>query len=101
MITHLIELRRRLFISCITVVCIFAMLYVKATALYEVFSQPFLDALNEQGHMVTIDVTASFFAPIKLALMIAIILSVPVILYQIWSFIAPALYKKEKKLPSY
>ena len=98
LLMHLIELRRRLMVIAFCVLVIFIGLYLKAASLYEFFATPLLKALSGQGQMVTTDVTASFFTPIKLALIISFLLAMPIILQQIWGFIAKGLYRKERWL---
>jgi sec-independent protein translocase protein TatC len=57
-----------------------------------------LDVLPKGAHMIVTDVTGSFFVPIKVTLMAAFVLALPVVIYQVWAFVAPGLYQHEKKL---
>ncbi|MDX1633318.1 MAG: twin-arginine translocase subunit TatC [Marinobacter sp.] len=98
LVEHLLELRNRLLKMVLAVLICFAAIYPFANELYLWLSQPLRDLLPEGQMMIATDVTAPFFAPLKLALVVAVFAAIPVILYQIWSFIAPGLYKHEKRL---
>lgn len=98
LINHLIELRTRLLRSVLCVILIFCGLYYFANDIYLVVSEPLRVFLPEGSSMIATDVASPFFTPFKLALMCALFISMPFILYQIWGFIAPALYDNEKKL---
>ncbi|MEX0604764.1 MAG: twin-arginine translocase subunit TatC [Marinobacter sp.] len=98
LVEHLLELRNRLLKIVLAVVICFAVVYPFANELYLWMSQPLRDLLPEGQMMIATDVTSPFFAPLKLALVVAVFAAIPYILYQIWSFIAPGLYKHEKKL---
>ncbi|MGV8934270.1 MAG: twin-arginine translocase subunit TatC [Gallionellaceae bacterium] len=96
-IAHLIELRKRLLHSVIALVLVFACLFPWASDLYALLAQPLLAKLPQGGQMIATDVTTPFFVPMKVALMSAFLISLPYILFQIWSFIAPGLYSHEKR----
>lgn len=98
LIEHLLELRNRLLKMVLAVVICFAAIYPFANELYLLVSQPLRDLLPVGQTMIATDITAPFFAPLKLALVLAVFVAIPVILYQLWSFIAPGLYAHEKKL---
>lgn len=98
LIDHLLELRNRLLKIVLSVLVCFAGIYPFANTLYLWVSQPLRDLLPEGQMMIATDVTSPFFAPLKLALVLAVFVAIPYILYQIWSFIAPGLYKHEKRL---
>lgn len=98
LIDHLLELRNRLLRVVLAVLICFAAVYPFANELYLWLSQPLRDLLPEGQMMIATDVTSPFFAPLKLALVVSVFIAIPYILYQIWSFIAPGLYKHEKKL---
>lgn len=94
---HLIELRRRL-IKCVgLIIALFFIMLPFANQLYEMLSSPLRGRLPEHATMIATDVTATFMAPFKLNFYVAFIIAMPFILYQIWQFLAPALYKTEKK----
>lgn len=95
---HLIELRKHLIHIFAAVLVIFVALAGFARKIYDAFSAPLVELLPPNATMIATDITSSFVAPIKLTFYLAIILAMPYILYQIWSFVAPGLYKHEKKL---
>lgn len=98
LITHLIELRKRLLNSIIAVLVIFLALVYFANDIYQIVSAPLITQMPIGSKMIATDVASPFFTPIKLTIYVSIFLSAPVILYQIWAFIAPALYRHERKL---
>ncbi len=97
-ISHLIELRDRLLKAVVAWVVLFICLFPFAGDLYSMLAQPLLDKLPHGGQMIATEVVTPFFVPVKVAMMTAFLGALPVILYQIWSFIAPGLYKHERKL---
>lgn len=98
LLSHLIELRSRLLRAVVAIVAVFLVLMPFANTLYSWVAKPLLDKLPDDAQMVAIDVASPFFAPIKLAFVVAIMLAMPVMLYQAWAFVAPGLYKHERKL---
>lgn len=98
LITHLIELRSRLLKMLVSVLLIFVCLSPFAQTIYHLLAQPLLNALPEGASMIATDVASPFLAPFKLTLVVAFFIAIPYILYHIWAFIAPALYRNEKKL---
>lgn len=96
-ITLFVELRTRLIRALVFLIVIFLSLLYFANHLYTFLAQPLLRFLP-QGHLIATQIVAPFFVPFKLAFMLAILLSVPFFLYQLWSFITPALYHDEKRL---
>ena len=66
--------------------------------IFQLLARPLLDVLPKGAHMIVTDVTGSFFVPIKVTLMAAFVLALPVVIYQVWAFVAPGLYQHEKKL---
>ena len=97
-ISHLVELRDRLLRVILAVAVIFLGLAMYANQIYSYLAGPLLKHLPEHSTMIAIDVASPFLTPFKLALVLAIFLSVPVILYQFWAFVAPGLYKHEQRL---
>lgn len=95
---HLIELRRHLIHIFAAVLVIFLALVGFARKIYDAFSAPLVHLLPHNATMIATDITSSFIAPVKLTFYLAVILAMPYILYQIWSFVAPGLYKHEKRL---
>ncbi|MBJ7551438.1 twin-arginine translocase subunit TatC [Marinomonas ostreistagni] len=96
LVTHLIELRNRLLKSVLVVLIIFAGLYSLANELYLFISEPLRALLPEGSSLIATEVASPFLAPLKLTFALAVLVGIPYILYQAWSFIAPALYKEEK-----
>lgn len=97
-ISHLIELRGRILKSLLAVLIVFIPLAIFAQDLYHLLAQPLLDAMPDNASMIATDVAAPFFAPFKLAMVLAFFLAIPFVLYQIWGFVAPGLYRNEKRL---
>jgi sec-independent protein translocase protein TatC len=95
---HLLELRSRLLNAVLGVLIVFLGLFYFANEIYEYVSKPLMATLPEGGQMIATDVASSFFAPFKLTMVLSIFIAMPFILYQIWAFIAPGLYKNEKRL---
>ena len=98
LITHLIELRKRLLNCIIAVFLIFLCLVYFANDIYQVVSAPLIKQMPLGATMIATDVASPFFTPIKLTFWVSLIASAPVILYQVWAFVAPALYRHERKL---
>ncbi|BAW79403.1 sec-independent periplasmic protein translocase TatC [Candidatus Nitrosoglobus terrae] len=98
LIRHLIELRSRLLRSIITIFIITLTLLPFSNDLYHILALPLMAHLPAATSMIATEVTAPFLAPLKLTLAIAIALSIPMLLYQLWSFVAPGLYKNERRL---
>lgn len=96
-LSHLFELRDRLIRIVIVVGLIFVVLFYFDNYLYEFISHPLLKYLPD-GKMQSVDVIGPIFTPMKLALMVSFYIGVPYILHQIWGFVAPGLYKHEKRL---
>jgi sec-independent protein translocase protein TatC len=96
-IAHLIELRKRLLYSVVSLLLVFLCLFPWASDLYALLAQPLLAKLPQGGQMIATDVTTPFFVPVKVALMTAFLITLPYILFQIWSFVAPGLYAHEKR----
>ena len=95
---HLIELRAHLIKICIAVLIIFLALVGYSRELYDFLSDPLVAQLPANSTMIATDITSNFMAPIRLTIFVAAFTAMPYILYQIWSFVAPGLYKKEKKV---
>jgi len=95
---HLVELRSRLLKASLSVLVVLLVLLPFARKLYAALAAPLTAVLPEGSSMIAIDVASPFLTPFKLALLLALILSIPVVLYQLWAFVAPALYRQEKRL---
>ncbi|PKH19566.1 twin-arginine translocase subunit TatC [Enterobacterales bacterium CwR94] len=98
LISHLIELRKRLLHCIIAVIAIFCCLAYFANDIYQLVSAPLIKQLPVGASMIATDVASPFFTPIKLTMIVSVFVAVPVILYQVWAFVAPALYRHERKL---
>lgn len=98
LVAHLKELRDRLMKSLAVILVVFLGLYFLAGDLYMVLARPLQILLPEGGQLIATGVASPFFVPLKLTIVLAIFISVPYLLHQIWGFIAPALYKQEKKV---
>ena len=96
--THLLELRTRILRSLGVTLVIFLALFSFANELYTFIAQPLLAELPEGTSMISTEVTGPFLAPFKMALVISAFLAMPYILFEIWGFVAPGLFKSEKKL---
>lgn len=98
LLDHLADLRKTLLRSFAAVTLIFLSLIYFARDLYRFLAEPLMVHLPEGTSMIATDVGAPFFAPFKLTLMVAVLLAIPFLLHQIWRFIAPGLYKHERRL---
>ena len=96
LIDHLVELRDRILKCVVGIVVIFFALFYWANDIYNYVALPLIQALPEGSTMIAIDPTSPFFAPFKLTFYVAFLLAAPYVLYQLWSFVAPGLYKNEK-----
>lgn len=95
---HLLELRARLMRGVAAVLVVFLALVPFAKELYNLFAQPLVAKLPTGGVLQAIDVAGGFFIPIKLAFFVAVLATMPWLLYQAWAFVAPGLYQNEKRL---
>ncbi|AWB59302.1 twin-arginine translocase subunit TatC [Colwellia sp. Arc7-D] len=95
---HLLELRTRLLHAVLGVLVVFCSLIYFAQDIYQYVAQPLLAVMPEGTQMIATDVASPFFTPFKLTIVLSIFITMPYILYQLWSFIAPGLYKNEKRL---
>lgn len=98
LIAHLLELRLRLLRGSIGLLVVLAGLLPFANKLYGYLAQPLLAKLPKGGQLIATQVASPFFAPMKLAFFAALLISMPWLLYQAWAFVAPGLYKREKRL---
>jgi sec-independent protein translocase protein TatC len=98
LVSHLLELRNRLLKAVLAIGLCFAVLLPFSDQLYSLFAQPLLRTLPEGSQLIAIEVTSGFFVPMKLAFFAALMLAAPFVLYQLWAFVAPGLYQREKRL---
>jgi sec-independent protein translocase protein TatC len=94
---HLQELRKRLILSFVAVGAGFVLCYAFAEPIFDILAAPLLKAMPNGGSLVFISVAEAFFTYMKVAFVAGLILTSPFVLYQIWAFVAPGLYQKEKK----
>jgi len=80
------------------VLAVFVCLVYWAPNIFHLLARPLLDNLPAGGKMIVTDVTGSFFVPMKVTMMVALVIALPVVLYQLWAFVAPGLYAHEKRL---
>ena len=98
LIGHLVELRTRLLRCIICILLVLACLLYFSNNIYHIVANPLISQLPKGSSMIATDIAAPFFTPIKLTAVVSIFVSIPYILYQVWGFIAPALYQHEKRL---
>ena len=101
LISHLLELRDRLLRCIIAVVlpaALMAFVWPKAAVIYDLLAKPMMDTLPVGTKMIATGVITPFMVPIKVTMMASLLLVLPYVLYQIWAFIAPGLYRHEKQL---
>ncbi len=95
---HLVELRSRLIRACLSVFIVLVCLLPFARDLYATLAAPLMARLPAGSSMIAIDVVSPFLTPFKLCLLLALMVAMPYVLYQLWAFVAPALFKHEKRL---
>ena len=98
LIDHLVELRARLLRGIAGLLLVFVALLPFANRLYAWLAAPLLAKLPAGGQLIAVEVASPFFAPLKLAFFVAVVLAMPWLLYQAWAFVAPGLYAREKRL---
>ncbi|MDO8860959.1 twin-arginine translocase subunit TatC [Haliea sp. E1-2-M8] len=98
LVAHLTELRDRLLRALLAVLVVFICLFPFANEIYSFVSEPLRDLLPAGATMIATEVASPFLTPFKLTLVAAIFIAIPYVLYQIWSFIAPGMYRHEKRL---
>jgi sec-independent protein translocase protein TatC len=98
LVAHLLELRDRLLRAVLAVLAVFLVLFPFANDLYVLVSEPLRETLPLGSSMISTKPVDPFLIPFKLSLQLAIFIAVPFILYQFWAFVAPGLYKHEKRL---
>jgi sec-independent protein translocase protein TatC len=97
LISHLVELRQRLMKAVIAVAICFAPCAWFANDLFTLISKPLSEKLPNGGQMISTSLISPFMAPLKLSLFVALFIAMPYVLYQAWAFVAPGLYKREKR----
>lgn len=100
-ISHLIELRNRLVKSSVAVLVVFGILFIiwpGPAAIYDFLARPMMESLPAGAKMIATGVITPFLVPMKVTLLVAFVVALPWVLYQLWAFVAPGLYAHEKKL---
>lgn len=97
-VAHLLELRDRLLRIVLVITAIFICLFPFANSIYSVLAEPLLVHMPSGSSMIAVEVISPFLTPLKMALYASIFLGMPYLLYQTWSFVAPGLYMREKRL---
>ena len=98
LISHLLELRDRLLYSVIAIAVAFGALLPFTSDVYTLVAKPLINVLPPGATMIATEVASPFLTPIKLTLALAVVLTIPFLLYQLWAFVAPGLYKHERRL---
>jgi sec-independent protein translocase protein TatC len=98
LMSHLLELRSRMVKAVVAVFVVFLCLVPFTNPVFEFVSKPLREALPEGSEMIVTDVAAPFLTPFKAVFFVAVFLAMPAVLYQVWQFVAPGLYKREKRL---
>lgn len=98
--SHLVELRSRLLRAVVAVLVVFVILFIYpgASIIYDLLAAPMLASLPEGTRMIATGVITPFMVPVKVTMMAAFVISLPIVLYQAWAFVAPGLYKHEQRL---
>lgn len=97
LISHLLELRDRLLRSLLAVFIAFLPLVFFSNELFTLIARPLVEKLPEGTSLIATSVVAPFMTPLKLALIAAVFVAMPYVLYQVWAFVAPGLYRHEKR----
>ncbi|OOF83126.1 twin arginine-targeting protein translocase TatC [Rodentibacter ratti] len=98
LISHLVELRNRLLRCVICIAVIFVGLVYFSNDIYHFVASPLTEVMPKGATMIATNIQTPFFTPIKLTAIVSVFISVPYLLYQIWAFVAPALYQHEKRM---
>jgi len=96
-LSHLVELRNRLIRAVAAILVVFLCLMPWASDIYDLLASPMLQSLPEGTKMIATGVITPFFVPVKITLMAAFVIALPVVLYQAWAFVAPGLYAHERR----
>ncbi len=97
LLSHLVELRSRLIRAAAAVLVIFIALVPFAERVFTLIATPLMERLPEGATMIATQVASPFLTPFKMCLFVAVFLAMPVVLYQVWQFVAPGLYRQEKR----
>lgn len=97
LISHLLELRDRLLRAFIAVIVVFIPCAIYSNELFSFLAQPLLEKLPKGASLIATSVISPFMTPFKLAFFVALFIAMPVVLYQVWAFVAPGLYRRERR----
>lgn len=97
-LSHLLELRNRLLYAVIAIGVVFVVLVPFANSIYALIASPLMAALPAGATMIATEVASPFLTPLKFTFVLAIVLAIPYVLYQMWAFVAPGLYRHERRL---
>ncbi|NPT56918.1 twin-arginine translocase subunit TatC [Paraburkholderia elongata] len=97
-LSHLVELRRRLVRAGAALIVAFVGLVYWAPDIFRLLARPLMQNLPEGGKLIVTDVTGSFFVPMKVTMLVAFVIALPCVMYELWAFVAPGLYRNERKL---
>ncbi len=98
LVTHLVELRDRLLRAVLSVLVVFICLFPFANDIYAFVSEPLRELLPQGSSMIATEVASPFLTPFKLTLVVALFVAIPYVLFQVWAFVAPGMYRKEKRI---
>ena len=97
LLSHLVELRTRLIHTIIAILLVFAGLVAFSGEIYSAIATPLISRMGENSSMIATEAASTFLVPFKLTMFLALYLSMPYVLYQIWAFVAPGLYSRERR----
>jgi sec-independent protein translocase protein TatC len=97
LISHLVELRQRLLKAVVAIAIVFAPCAWFANDLFTIIATPLIKKMPAGSSMIATSLISPFMAPLKLSLFVAVFIAMPYVLYQAWAFVAPGLYKREKR----
>jgi len=97
LISHLVELRSRILKASVAVLAIFVCLVPFAQEIFTAVAEPLMDQLPEGSTMIATQVASPFLTPFKTTLFVAVFFAMPVVIFQLWAFVAPGLYRQEKR----
>ena len=97
LISHLLELRDRLLRAFIAVIVVFVPCAFFSNELFTIVAQPLINQLPENSSLIATSVISPFMTPFKLSFFVALFIAIPYVLYQVWAFVAPGLYRHEKR----
>lgn len=98
LVAHLTELRDRLLRAVLAILVAFICLFPFANEIYAFVAEPLQSLLPEGSSMIATEVASPFLTPFKLTLVLAIFVAIPYVLFQVWAFVAPGMYKQEKRI---